>query len=222
MIYAFYVSGHSGRLMKFLNKNDDNIISKISIVISDKEMPLELMNLLKVKNVSVKVIDYSNLEGKNNKEKNLELSNHIYDLLKLHGVDYMFSFGSHLLSGKLLKEYEYHLINFHPAILPMYPGNKSIDQAVNHGNTLLVGNTAHFIDEGMDTGKIIMQSVTPLQAFLDTGDYDIVLDYAVEMLGRLIYLLDHDRVKIENDKVRILGADYTASNIYPKLELNDI
>lgn len=47
----------------------------------------------------------------------------------------------------------------------MFPGIKAIDQASDYGNVLLVGNTAHFIDSGVDTGPIIMQSVIPIMNF---------------------------------------------------------
>ncbi|MCH5270272.1 MAG: hypothetical protein J1E83_05930 [Lachnospiraceae bacterium] len=115
----------------------------------------------------------------------------------------------------MLERYEYRLINFHPALLPLYPGSKAIDQAVKQGNTLLVGNTAHFIDSGMDTGTVIMQSVIPLQAFLDSNDYDSVLDLQIDMLNKLIYILVNDRLEIINGRVHIQGADYARSAIYP-------
>lgn len=217
MRYAFYITGTSGRLTKFLNQSNVDIIKQIKIVIADKSIPEELEALLTSNDVNYVFIDYSSLSGINNKEKNLQLSNKMLELLDANRIDYMFSFGGHILSGQLLDKYRNRLINFHPAILPMYPGVRSIDQAVNHGNTLLVGNTAHFIDEGLDSGMIIMQSVTPLQAFLDTNDYDIVLDHAVEMLTKLIALLNEERIIIEENRVRILGANYNKSHIYPEI-----
>lgn len=217
MKFAFYITGTSGRLTKFLNQSNVDIIKQIKIVIADKSIPEELEALLTSNDINYVFIDYSSLSGINNKEKNLQLSNKMLELLDANRIDYMFSFGGHILSGQLLDKYRNRLINFHPAILPMYPGARSIDQAVNHGNTLLVGNTAHFIDEGLDSGMIIMQSVTPLQAFLDTNDYDIVLDHAVEMLTKLIALLNEERIIIEENRVRILGANYNKSHIYPEI-----
>ena len=147
----------------------------------------------------------------------MQISNFILERLEKNTIDYMFSFGSHILSGELLERYSYKLINFHPAILPMFPGVKSIDQAVNYGNVLLVGNTAHFIDAGMDTGKIIMQSVIPVKHFLDTQDYDVVLDLQIEMLNKLIRVIDDNRLRVINDKVIIDGADYSRNVIFPEI-----
>lgn len=101
-------------------------------------------------------------------KKNLELSNNLLQVLREYEIDYCFSFGAHILKGKLLEEYENRIINFHPSLLPAYPGIKSIDRAIADKVNLL-GNTVHFIDAGMDTGPIIMQSVIPSVAFYEGG-----------------------------------------------------
>lgn len=151
------------------------------------------------------------------KKKNRLISDFILEKLTEYDIDYCFSFGSHILSGELLKSYENKLINFHPAILPMFPGRKSIDQAEEHGNILLVGNTAHFIDSGMDTGPIIMQSVIPLKSFSDTNDYNIVLDLQIEMLNKLLNILESNRLHFVKGMPFIDGADYNKSMIFPCL-----
>lgn len=217
MNIGFYVSGKSNRLFKFLNQADEKIISSIKIVVSEYEIENELKGILKQKKIAYSVYEYKELPGNNNKEKNLELSNHIMEELDKNDIDYCFSFGRHLLSGELLKKYNHRLINFHPALLPMYPGGKAIDQAVEHGNTFLVGNTAHFIDAGMDTGVIIMQSVIPLQAFLAEKDYNVVLDIQIDMLNKLMEVLADGRLSMKNGRAIIEGADYMRSSIFPKV-----
>lgn len=216
--YAFYISGQSGRLFKYLQQAEKKQIEEIGLVISDKKIEKGLLVKLREKNIRFQEIEYTMLEGATNKEKNLNLSDRMLEVMKKNQIDYCFSFGSHLLAGELLMQYKWKLINFHPAILPMYPGRKSIDQAVAHGNTLLVGNTAHFIDEGMDTGKIIMQSVIPLQAFKNAGnDYNCILDLQIEMLNKLIKLLQEDRIRILDENVEIIGADYSKYYIFPSV-----
>lgn len=215
MKFGFYISGKSGRLIKFLQQASKEVLLQIGIVISEYELQEEMLSLMEEKNIRYIVFEYRDLSGHTNKEKNLALSNLMLETLIRHKIDYCFSFGAHILAGELLERYEYRIINFHPALLPLYPGNNAIDQAVKQGNTLLVGNTAHFIDSGMDTGKVIMQSVIPLQAFLDSNDYDSVLDLQIDMLNKLIYVLGNDRLEIINGRVHIHGADYTGSAIYP-------
>lgn len=216
MRYAFYISGRSGRLTKAIQQFGEDILEEIILVVSDAKVEPSIQSLLKQEHIAFATIDDAGLAG-TRKEKNLQISNYILDQLEKNNIDYMFSFGSHILSGELLERYSYRLINFHPAILPMFPGVKSIDQAVNYGNVLLVGNTAHFIDAGMDTGKIIMQSVIPVKHFLDTQDYDVVLDLQIEMLNKLIRVIDDNRLHVINDKVIIDGADYSRNVIFPEI-----
>lgn len=217
MNYAFYTSGASERVYKYINQASTEVLQKIKLVITDASVTSVFANMLSKNKIDLKEFPYNNIKD-NSKSRNLKLSNYILKQLKEHKIDYCFSFGSHLLEGLLLKEYQFRLINFHPAILPMFPGIKAIDQATSHGNVLLVGNTAHFIDEEIDHGKIIMQSVIPLKAFEDSGDYNIILDFQIEMLNQLIYILENNMLVFENGKPIILGANYTKGSIFPKIK----
>lgn len=219
MNFAFYISGNSTRLTRFLNKSKVELIKDIKLVVSDGKMTEQQKLCLVQHEIPIKVVDYSSIIGKNRKEKNRILSDKMLNYLKENRIDYCFSFGSHVLSGDLLTEYKWKLINFHPSILPMYPGQNAIDQAIAHGNTFLVGNTVHFINEGIDTGNIIMQSVIPLYAFFNNDkNYDIVLDIQVEMLQQLIQVIQEKRLIVDkNGNVNILKADYNRYNIYPKI-----
>lgn len=214
--YAFYISGHSTRLYKFLLNIEDT--KDIVLVVSDRKVSKEIEEVLCDKGIKLCIFLYAHLKGNTNKERNLELSNKILKEFRELQIDYCFSFGSHLLAGDLLIEYKNKLINFHPAILPMFPGRKAIDQAYEHGNTFLVGNTAHFIDEGMDTGAIIMQSVVPIRQFEVTRDYDYILDIQVEMLIQLKRAIGEGRLYIQDGKSYIDGADYSRNMIYPYFE----
>ena len=217
MNYGFYISGQSTRLYKFLNAIGRETINSIKIVVSDENIPIPLCQLLDNLSIQHAAIEHKAL-GSNNQERNIKFSNLLLQYLDEYKIDYLFCFGNHLLAGELLKKYQWHLINFHPSLLPMYPGNRAIDQAVAHGNTLLVGNTAHFIDEGTDTGPVIMQSVIPLKAFYNSGnDYDTVLDLIIPMLETLMDLLESQRISIKNGNVDIAGADYERSSLFPYL-----
>jgi phosphoribosylglycinamide formyltransferase-1 len=62
-----------------------------------------------------------------------------------------------LLSGAFLARFEDRVINVHPSLLPAFPGIDAIPQAVAYG-VKLFGVTVHLVDEGMDTGAIILQA----------------------------------------------------------------
>lgn len=216
MKVAFYISGRAGRLLKYLNSTSAESHRSIKLVVSDEIVDPNVRDCLLKSNITLFEFPYDEIKGSSSKEKNGILSDYILKSLKSFGIDYCISFGSHILSGRLLEDYKYRLINFHPALLPMFPGRCAIDQAVAHGNVLLVGNTCHFIDSGVDTGPIIMQSVVCLAAFEDAeNNYDVVLDLQINMLDNLMGLLSEDRIKVAGEKVRIIGADYNRSAVFP-------
>ena len=187
MNFAFYISGNSTRLKKFLEQADNNIVNQIKVVVSDGAIPSDMCCVLGKYRIEVVEYRYENIPGNSNKEKNTYFSDKLLEELDRYNISYCISLGSHILSGEVLNNYMYRLINLHPSILPMFPGCKAIDQAVAHGNVLLVGITAHFMDEGVDTGPIIMQSVTMLENFLiSDGDYGVILDLEIPMLNTLL------------------------------------
>lgn len=219
MKYAFYISGSSKRVHDFLAQSAPTIVNKIAFVISDETTPESFISFLLEKNIEFIQINRNDRRGLSASEKNQRSSDTILAALRQHDVDYMFCFGEHLLMGELLVEYKNRIINFHPAILPMYPGLNAIDQAAEHGNTLLVGNTAHFIDDGIDTGPIIMQSIIPLKPFLESeNDYDIILDLITKMLKDIVHLLEDGRIRVIGDRVEIQGANYFTSVTFPSIE----
>lgn len=61
-----------------------------------------------------------------------------------------------LVSDVLLAAYPNKIVNIHPSLLPSFPGKDAIGQAMAHG-VKITGVTVHYVDEGMDTGKIIAQ-----------------------------------------------------------------
>jgi phosphoribosylglycinamide formyltransferase-1 len=215
MNFAFYVSSKATRLNKILDEKNKNLLENIKVVFSDDESNIYLEKKLEKMNIKYILVDYKKLEVDKN-EKNLELSNKLLEVLREYEVDYCFSFGAHILKGKLLDVYKNRIINFHPSILPAYPGMRSIDKAIE-GKANLLGNTAHFVDSGMDTGPVIMQSVIPVTAFYN-GGYDKVLDIQIEMLHKIFSLLEENRIIVINNIVKIEGADYNTHFIFPYIK----
>ncbi|MCR4858588.1 MAG: phosphoribosylglycinamide formyltransferase [Bacteroidales bacterium] len=77
--------------------------------------------------------------------------------LQSRDVDYIVLAGYMRYIGEvLLSHYPMRIINLHPALLPSFPGAHGIEDAFNHG-VRVFGITIHFVDEGVDTGKIIDQ-----------------------------------------------------------------
>jgi phosphoribosylglycinamide formyltransferase 1 len=77
-----------------------------------------------------------------------------------------------LLSGSFLSAFPAGVINVHPALLPAFPGLDAVGQALAYG-VKVFGVTVHFVDEGVDTGPVILQRAIELP---DAGDRDEVLE----------------------------------------------
>ncbi len=218
MNIAFYVSGKATRLNKLLDKSSTETIQSIKFVFSDDRETIYLKDKLNLLNIPYFLCDYNEIPA-DKIQKNLILADNLLEILKEYNIDYCFSFGGQILKGELLKVYKNRIINFHPSVLPLFRGRLAIDRAVED-NVKLLGNTAHFIDAGVDTGPIIMQSVVPIKAFYNSG-YDAVLDIQIEMFNIIFDLLKKGRVKIIKNKVHIDEADYSAYAIFPKVNMND-
>ena len=67
-----------------------------------------------------------------------------------------------IISPEFVKKYKNRIINIHPALLPSFPGLDSQKQALDYG-AKYSGCTVHFVDAGMDTGPVIIQSIVKVR-----------------------------------------------------------
>ena len=83
-------------------------------------------------------------------------------LLKKYSTDLVVAAGfMRLLTPYIISKYRNKIINIHPALLPSFPGLNAQKQALDYG-VKVTGCTTHFIDEGIDTGPIILQAAVPI------------------------------------------------------------
>ncbi|MFL5824035.1 MAG: phosphoribosylglycinamide formyltransferase [Solirubrobacteraceae bacterium] len=68
-----------------------------------------------------------------------------------------------LVTPEFLERFRASVINVHPALLPAFPGLRAIDQAIEYG-VKVFGVTVHFVDEGVDSGPIILQRSVEIPA----------------------------------------------------------
>jgi len=82
--------------------------------------------------------------------------------LAAYGVEMIVLAGfMRIIKRRLLATYAGQIVNIHPSLLPAFPGVRSWEQALRYG-TKLAGCTVHFVDEGTDTGPIIIQRAVPV------------------------------------------------------------
>lgn len=203
MRYAFYVSGKAGRLRNIIRENL-HVLQRTHVVITDSEYNLDLKESLGKIGIDFIYFDYKKENLKHRKNTNQILSDLILECFKRYEIDYCFCFGDHILKGELLIQYENKIVNFHPSLLPLFPGRNAIDQALESKSTILLGNTAHFIDSGIDTGTIIMQSVVN-KSFFEENGYDGILDLQIPMLESIFRKLEENNIHYNDEKVTVRG-----------------
>ena len=79
-----------------------------------------------------------------------------------HGTELVVLAGyMQLLSPEFLDRFQRGVINVHPALLPAFPGLHAVEQALEYG-VKVFGVTVHFVDDGVDTGRVILQRAVEL------------------------------------------------------------
>jgi phosphoribosylglycinamide formyltransferase-1 len=86
----------------------------------------------------------------------------LQSLLEHHGVDLICLAGfMRLLSPAFVRAHAGRIVNVHPSLLPAFPGKDAQRQALEHG-VKVSGATVHLVDEGLDSGPIVMQEAVPV------------------------------------------------------------
>lgn len=67
-----------------------------------------------------------------------------------------------ILTPTFLDRFEGRILNVHPSLLPAFPGAHAVEDALAHG-VKVTGATVHFVDEGVDTGPIVLQEAVPVE-----------------------------------------------------------
>lgn len=125
-------------------------------------------------------------------------------LFKRHDTDLIVAAGyMRVLTDHFVKEYRNRIINIHPALLPSFPGVQAQRQALEYG-VKITGCTAHFIDEGTDTGPIILQSAVSVCED-DTEDSlsARILSEEHRILPEAVKLFCENRLSVRGRKVII-------------------
>lgn len=109
-----------------------------------------------------------------------------------------------IMSPEFVRHYKMRILNIHPALLPSFPGLHAQKQAVDYG-VKVSGCTVHFVDDGVDSGPVILQKTVPVRDD-DTEDTlsASILEKEHEAYPEAVKLFAQGRLKVEGRKVRIL------------------
>ena len=129
----------------------------------------------------------------------------IGDWLEQHDVGLVVLAGyMQLLTDGFVARFEGRIVNVHPALLPAFPGLDAIGQALDHG-VRVTGVTVHFVDEGVDTGPIILQRAVPVPPDRDRARLEEAIHATEhEILPEAIRLIAAGRVSIDPANPRLV------------------
>ena len=178
---------HAGRLP----------LAKVGVVISDNP---EAKALLRVRGMGIPtvVLERKAFADRTAYETALadELERHQVDLVVLAGF-------TRILSACFIQRFPGAIVNIHPSLLPAFPGLDAQGQALRYG-VKVAGCTVHFVDEGMDSGPIILQEAVPVELGDTTQTLaDRILHVEHRLYPRAIALFCEERLEIEGRQVHI-------------------
>jgi phosphoribosylglycinamide formyltransferase-1 len=130
----------------------------------------------------------------------------IADWLEEHGVELVVLAGyMQLLSTSFLSRFPDRVINVHPALLPAFPGLNAVDQALRYG-VKVFGVTVHFVDDGVDTGAVILQRAVELPNARSAAEvFDRLHPIEHQLLPQAVALIARGAVKIDQaDRRRVV------------------
>jgi phosphoribosylglycinamide formyltransferase-1 len=106
-----------------------------------------------------------------------------------------------LLSPSFVRRFPNRIVNVHPALLPAFPGLDAIGQALDYG-VRVTGVTVHFVDEGVDSGPIILQRPVDVPADRDRATLERAI-HATEhdLYPEAIRLIASGRVHVDGPRV---------------------
>jgi phosphoribosylglycinamide formyltransferase 1 len=131
----------------------------------------------------------------------------VLELLRSHHVDLVCLAGfMRRLSSPFIKAYAGRILNVHPSLLPAFPGLEPQKQALTYG-AKVSGATVHFVDEGLDSGPIVLQEAVSVRE--DDSEETLaarILEVEHRVYPRAVRIALEGLYRLEGRRVRLLGA----------------
>jgi len=155
--------------------------------------------------IQTEVIDSSKYKGKRLQfDKEIISTLRKYKVTPTNGLVCLAGF-MRIISPHFIKEYKNKILNIHPALLPAFPGLNAQKQAIEFG-AKFSGCTVHFVDEGVDTGPIIIQEIVKIS----NNDTEKTLAKKIlrkehEIYPKAVQLFAKKKISIKGKRVKILS-----------------
>ena len=155
--------------------------------------------------IQTEVIDSSKYKGKRLQfDKEIISTLRKYKVTPTNGLVCLAGF-MRIISPHFIKEYKNKILNIHPALLPAFPGLDAQKQAIEFG-AKYSGCTVHFVDDGVDTGPIIIQEIVKIS----DNDTEKTLAKKIlrkehEIYPKAVQLFAKKKISIKGKRVKILS-----------------
>jgi phosphoribosylglycinamide formyltransferase 1 len=198
---AVLVSGSGTNLQAILDEvhGRDGVV--VDVVVSNRS---DAQALERARAAGVETAVFDTAEYADRAERDRAMAG----FLKQRGVRLVVLAGyMHLLDRMFLAEFPHAVINVHPALLPAFPGANPIQDQIAYG-AKVSGVTVHFVDDGVDTGPIILQEAVTLP-YTRNQEESLTALHRTEhdLLPRAIRLFARGGVRINPDNPRLVHVD---------------
>ena len=193
---AVLVSGRGSNLQAIIDSIErEELNAHISIVISSTK---NAMALKRAEKHGVKTIFIDPAAYLNNKEYDKAL----IEKLKKFSIDLICLAGyMRILGEEVIQTFKEKIINIHPSLLPAFPGLNAQKQALEYG-VKFSGCTVHFVDSGIDSGPIILQTAVPIYDNDDEKSLsERILEQEHHLYSKAIKMIKENQIKISGRTV---------------------
>ena len=202
---AVLASGTGTNLQAILDRLHGRDGIQVACVASNKR-DAEALERARTADVETKVFERAGHPDRASRDAALAdwLAERDVDLIVLAG--YM-----ELLSGEFVNRFRNRIVNVHPALLPSFPGLDAVGQALAHG-VRVTGVTVHLVDEGVDSGPIVLQQAIPVPYTRGRAQLEKEIHRVEhELLPEAIRLIAAGAVRVDPENPRVVDVDAEAS-----------
>jgi phosphoribosylglycinamide formyltransferase 1 len=203
---AVLVSGTGTNLQAILDRLHDRDGIEIAAVVSNRP---QAKALERAREAGVETAVFQRSEHPDREARDGAIG----DWLAQRDVDLVVLAGyMELLSPEFVRRFRNRIVNVHPALLPAFPGLDAVGQALEHG-VQVTGVTVHFVDEGVDSGPIILQRTIEVPYTRERSQLeDEIHRVEHELLPRAIRLIADGAVRIDAENPRLVHVDEKATH----------
>ncbi|MBK5094911.1 MAG: phosphoribosylglycinamide formyltransferase [Deltaproteobacteria bacterium] len=197
---AVLVSGSGSNLQAIIDASErGEIPCRVGIVISNKADAYGLVRAKK-HGIPTESVDH---KGFSTRE---EFDAKLVEIIRGTGAELVCLAGfMRVLTPVFVHAFPNRILNIHPALLPSFPGTHGPGQALSYG-VRFSGCTVHFLDEGVDTGPVIVQAVVPL--YDDDTEETLAARILVQehrIYPMAIRLFFSGKLEVKGRRVKVLG-----------------